>query len=412
MPGVEIETVTLDENIGHPLDAVLAQVDRSKTGPVMIVGLERSNPSAAKERPVLYALNMSRPEWPKELPRPLVFWVPEYLLGLMGREAPDFLDWRSDTLFFRETLGEDFAPLSSELWHNGWNQSMPERQRRRRIEELRARLATHVKKDDPVILAACADWAMELGNHLYRLSEWDAARESFASALDLEQKLGRAEKVADILNTLGVIDEVSGRKDVAEEELIAALKIHETSENKRGQINALANLANLYLHSGHLTLAMEYSQEALSLAQIAAIRDVLPTLYTLQLNIQLMAGDTRSAREVAEKAASATEATGSLLRHSELLHTLGVLSSLEGDWEKAEQQYQQALEIARQLGNKHGAAESVFNLGLLNLKRERAVAARAALTEAEQLFREVGDLAGAERAAARLRDLDTPHSLE
>lgn len=410
MPGVEIETVTLDEDIDHPLDAVLARVDRSKAGPVMILGLERSNPSSAKERPILYALNMSRPEWPKELPRPLVFWVPEYLLGLMGREAPDFLDWRSDTLFFPESAGEDFVPLVSDIWRSGWNQSMPEPQRRRRIEELRARLAGLTETDDPVILAARAGWALELGNHLYRLSERSAAREIFLLALEIERRLGRTEQIADILGNLGAVDEISGLRSDAEEEFMAALKIHEASGNNRGQINALANLANLYLHSGGLELAMERSEEALGLAEAAEIRDVLPTLYTLQLNILLLGGDTQAAREVAEKAISATETTGSPLRHAELLHALGVLSSLEGDWEKAEQHYQQALDIARRLGDRQGAAESAFNLGLLNLKRERVIAARVALTEAEQLFRAIGDLAGVEKTEVLLGELGGPSS--
>ncbi|HEV7515230.1 MAG TPA: hypothetical protein VGR07_02915, partial [Thermoanaerobaculia bacterium] len=82
----------LDEHTTLPLDEILAQVSSEAQGPVMVLGLEWSCPSDATYHPVLERLNLSRPRWPIELPRPVVFWVPEYMLGLLGREAPDFLD--------------------------------------------------------------------------------------------------------------------------------------------------------------------------------------------------------------------------------------------------------------------------------------------------------------------------------
>ena len=44
-----------------------------------------------------YYRNRFSQTWPGS-GQPVVFWVADYLVGLLGREAPDFFDWRSDTL--------------------------------------------------------------------------------------------------------------------------------------------------------------------------------------------------------------------------------------------------------------------------------------------------------------------------
>ncbi len=81
----------------------------------MVLGLEESNDPSDAEHPVLWTLNLSRPDWPQKLPRPVVLWVPEYMLGLLEWEAPDFLDWRSDTMNFGDMSLEEVNALTSHL---------------------------------------------------------------------------------------------------------------------------------------------------------------------------------------------------------------------------------------------------------------------------------------------------------
>ncbi|MCP4664573.1 MAG: hypothetical protein GY856_55010, partial [bacterium] len=68
MPEVALRTVELEADVADPLAAVLAQLPAGSQGPVMVRGLERSNPSTQAEHPVLRTLNLGRPEWPRKLP--------------------------------------------------------------------------------------------------------------------------------------------------------------------------------------------------------------------------------------------------------------------------------------------------------------------------------------------------------
>lgn len=405
MPGVEIETVTLDEEIGHPLDAVLERVDRSKTGPLMIVGLERSNPSSAKERPILYALNMSRPEWPKKLPRPIVFWVPEYLLGLMGREAPDFLDWRSDTLFFPDSTAEDFLLLRSEVWLSELSESMSEGQRRARIKELKSRLASHSEVDDPVIMAAQASWYKELGILLYRMGELSGARESYLMALEIERKLRREDRVADLLGNLGLIDYALGKVGDAENRLLEALRIHRRLRKRYGEATGLTNLASIQLESGRIESAEQYVHQAMEVARESGFSQVMPLLHNMIFGLAVARRDP-TALKLGEEALSEASKAGLLSTRAEILHNLGLLFSLEGDLNRAEQCYREALEISRMLGMRVDSAKALLSIGALQILREDNVAAREALKEAERLSLEIGAQPTAQKAEALLAILD------
>jgi tetratricopeptide (TPR) repeat protein len=410
MPGVDIETVALDENTDHPLDAVLAQLDRGKTGPVMIVGLERSVPSDASEHPVLDALNLSRPDWVSELPRPLVFWVPDYLLGLIGREAPDFLDWRSDTLFFPEVPGEELVSLDSNIWLGEMNRLMPEAQRRSRIEELKSRLTHGCNYEDQVILAARADWLVELGRHLYSLDEWSAARESYLEAFGIEQELGRQDKIAGLIGNIAALDVSAGELERAEDGYRRALAIQENSKDRRGQIFTLGGLTELKLRAGLFEVAEELCLKALELANDSDNGDALSYLYTLLVKIKLNQHDLRAAREAAEKALATTQETASGLRNSNLMSTLGVLLFLEGDFARARQLMEEAESIARLLGDRTGLAGSLFLLGVILFQNEQLAEAESTVRQARELYEQVKNEAGKRRADEFLRQLSPPAS--
>lgn len=403
---MEIETVTLDESIEHPLDAVLAQVDRTKNGPVMIVGLERSNPSAAKERPILYALNMSRPDWPKEIPRPLVLWIPEYLLGLMGREAPDFLDWRSDTLFFPDPATGGLLPLKSEVWLSGQRESKSEEQRRARIRELESRLAVSPDADDPVVMAARSGWYEELGNLLFQAGDLNAARTCYLASLEVERKLGREEGIADALGNLGLISYAAGEAGDAEKALFEVLGIHRKLGKRYGEATGLANLASVALESNRIDDAEAYARQAREVARDAGLQHLMPFLSNIDFGVAVARRDP-AAQSLGREALAEASRADLLPVRAQVLHNLGVLFSREGDLDRAEQAYKEALEISRVLGMRAESAKSLLDIGALYALREDVGAAIEVLTEAEQLSLETGDRVTSQRARDLLATLDS-----
>jgi hypothetical protein len=95
--GKTLHTVRLDSQTSDPLDDLISQVPKP-TGPVVLTGLDQAVPLGQRVHPVLRNLNIRRPQWPEKVGQPVVLSVPESVWPMAAREAPDFLDWRSDTV--------------------------------------------------------------------------------------------------------------------------------------------------------------------------------------------------------------------------------------------------------------------------------------------------------------------------
>ena len=84
----------------------LAEIGHPQPPPACIhlTGLELAVPADESTIQPLRLLNLHRARW-RELGCPVVLWVPEYLLGMLLRRAPDFADWRSAAILFQSPSG-------------------------------------------------------------------------------------------------------------------------------------------------------------------------------------------------------------------------------------------------------------------------------------------------------------------
>lgn len=367
MPGVRIDTVELDETTVEPLDAVMAQLPPEGAGPVMITGLEKAVSSAEPEHPVLFHLNLSRPEWPRKVPRPVVLWVPEYVLGFLGREAPDFLDWRSDTLHFPEPAEQELWLFDSKIWQGGEDGRMPEPERRARIAELRARLAQGIDTADPSVLAAYSDWTIELGSHLFFLGELKEAERMLRGALAVEEALDRPQKRATLCHKLGEVYLAMGR--FVESECFFSNAISLRTEEADPLENALS-------YSKLILLKVQQGETAKIPDLLSKFSELLPTFSFLEEESTENRADLESSGKLADMYTSA------LLSLSEGRHWLD-----EGDLEQAEAAATRALAANQQLGHQAGAAEDYILLGQVYRKR-------GDLDQAEKYFQRVLEIGG------------------
>ncbi len=215
MPGTSIHVVRVAPGTVDILAEIQAQTDGRPRGPVMVVGLEHALDPTLEKHPVLESLNLRRPEWPDAVGRPTVFWAPERLVGLLLRRAPDFFDWRSDTLVFPELTSVALRPLESRTWVYGPDPRLTVEERGERIEELRSRIAAHRHSDDPVVLRSLVGWWDEIADHLVLRGELDEAlRIRREEELPVYERLGDVRgraitmgRIADVLQARGELDE-------------------------------------------------------------------------------------------------------------------------------------------------------------------------------------------------------------
>jgi tetratricopeptide (TPR) repeat protein len=390
MPSAHFETVELGENVENPLDSIVERLSRETEGSLMILGLERSNPSSLPDHPVLFALNLSRPEWPRRLPVPVVLWVPEYLLGLLEREAPDFMDWRSDTVFFPEPAAEDLVPLDARLWGGGGDRSMPEHQRRSRMEELHSRLAGQAESEDPIVLAARASWLSELGEHALLLGELVDAERYFREAFASGERLDRPGLIAPLYNSLGAVLEAQGRMEEAERLVRNGLAIEQSLGNEEGMAVDYGNLAVLLTHKSHFAEAREMFLRASEIhSRLGDTQGVARNSLNLA-SLELELGNLADAEEGLRRGLAMYDQIGHHQGMALAYGNLAVLLIDQGDLREAEELLREATKLSLQLGDLAGAASLHLRFGLVHARRGETAQAQEAWMRARDLYSEMG----------------------
>jgi tetratricopeptide (TPR) repeat protein len=262
--------VELTLSRGEPPEMVYEQIarvsERAPAGAVISVdGLDVLAPSRDPDW-FLRQLNWRRAAY-RRLARPLLLWVPEYLLRLMMRHAPDFFDWHSGFYEFTtpetalgETIRQTYAVGDAE------QVDLTAAQKRERIATLRGLLDEYVG-EEPEISRARASLLGKLGILYYSLGEVARAVEYYEDALTIAREIGDRRGEGNRLGNLGNAYRALGEVARAIEYYEQALAIAREIGDRRGEGNSLGNLGNAYSALGEVSRVIEYYEEALAIAR-------------------------------------------------------------------------------------------------------------------------------------------------
>lgn len=183
LPGHLARVIRLDARTEDALEVVLAQSrdigagkapSSSEATVLMVVDLELAVPSDGTRLQVIHNLNLRRSEWRDRITCPVVFWVPEYLAAICTREAPDFFDWRRETIRFPHHPLDQHGVVSEDT--RGTIGSLPTADfRLRRLYELESRLRLPAGPPSAGQVLRLVEWQGEATGHQIFLGHRDAA---------------------------------------------------------------------------------------------------------------------------------------------------------------------------------------------------------------------------------------------
>jgi tetratricopeptide (TPR) repeat protein len=178
---------------------------------LFVYGLEHHLPSGDPERAqqTLRALNWRRAAY-QRLGRPLAFWLPEYALAMVAREAPDFYDWNSGVFEIevpqpqREALLADALALPDEA-----EASLPVEEKRARLRLLEG-LWEEYRGESLAERQARLQVALKMARLHESLGDYNQARRLYEESLHIAEELGDRAGVARVLHNLGVLAQQQG----------------------------------------------------------------------------------------------------------------------------------------------------------------------------------------------------------
>jgi tetratricopeptide (TPR) repeat protein len=268
-PGLRVQTIS--PGCTDILAEAITTVGPDDLPGLFLAGLESCVSSSQTDHPVLRALNASREAWAGKFHCPVLFWVPEYVMRILYRQARDLMAWRSHQFEFGPEPAElDMADSLSVLADTmAANLSLEEK--RFRIAELEGRIA-QVGPDIPdTLVPHMATWMIELATLRKILGDLAAAREELDKALDLLDRpssqgaMGDDDrdrlravargKIADILQARGELDEALR---MLREEVIPAF---ERLGAVRDRAVAMGRIADILQARGELDEALRIRRE-------------------------------------------------------------------------------------------------------------------------------------------------------
>lgn len=196
-----------------------------------------------------------------------------------------------------------------------------------------------------------------------------SAQQVCEQAVDLFRMSGDSRGQADVMLTLGNIQTHQGELDKARKTYEAAMKCHQMVGSDMGRANARGNLGNLCLQTGDLEQALSYHRAALAIHEQTGNP-------VGRANALSNIGNVRLREQKFDEAQRSYKAALEIFR--------------QGEHAKALDMYERGLSIHTQIGNPHGRATALTNLGSLLSRMKRRDEALEALDEARKLYLELG----------------------
>jgi len=249
------------------------------------------------------------------------------------------------------------------------------------------RLAEHVLEAEgkEAFVDAFVD---ECGKALMDLGLLDAFVSLSERALEVVEKGSKEE--ATVTGNLGLVYEIRGELDKAEEMHKKSLEIEEKLGRLEGIANQYGNLGLIYQRRGELEKAEELYNMVLKIEEKLGRPDSIANAYGNLGVIYMDRSDLDKAEEMNRKSLEINEKLGRLEGVATDYGNLGNVYYEHRELDKAEEMHKKSLEIKEKLGLQEGMANSYGNLGAVYKQRGDIEKAKECWEKAEDLCRKIG----------------------
>jgi tetratricopeptide (TPR) repeat protein len=274
LPDLRIQFIPLREPVRNLLYVLREVLESPPPDAVFLYGIEGWLTAGveAEDDSFIRNLNAARNHFPREVPCPLVFWLPQHILTTLARGAADFCSVRSGIYSFSappEVRDRMERLLTSDGMTSMAGLAFDEKHER--VETLAGMLAEYealpTELRDPLaesrLMNSLATLHQVLGN-------FEAAEPLFQRALGIRQASSTPDQhTASILNDLAHLYYSRGRSAEAESLYRQALEIQEATLGPNHSITAstLNNLADLYRSEARYVEAEPLYRRALEIQE-------------------------------------------------------------------------------------------------------------------------------------------------
>jgi eukaryotic-like serine/threonine-protein kinase len=273
----------------------------------------------------------------------------------------------------------------------------------KRIEGLRAFGRVDVKSGNTQkgleSLARAQSLAIELGDEAerarvlqvigvayYLIPRYDDALKTLQESLDIKKRLNMKKGIAESLDMMATVQDLTGKSDVALNNYTQALTIMRDLGDKQGTADVLTDLGALKLEHGKYDEALKLFKESLQLHIEVHNETSLGLVLNNIGSIYLAKGDFDNARTYFTQALEVREKLKVTVDILDTTHNLAETAMKTGQFDEAQAKYFRVMELRRSIGDMKGAATETSSMGALFADQGRYGAAISAQEDALKDF--------------------------
>jgi eukaryotic-like serine/threonine-protein kinase len=228
------------------------------------------------------------------------------------------------------------------------------------------------------------------------IPRYDEAIKSLQESLDIKKRLNMKKGIAESLDMMASIQDVTGKSDLALKNYNQALSIMRDLGDKQGTGDVLTDLGAFQQEHGKYDDALKFFKESLQI-QMDTHNEANQGLVLSNIgNAYLSKGDFDNARTYFTQALEVRQKLKVPGDIADTLHNLAETSLKTGQFDQAAEQYLKALQLRRDAGDQKGAAIESSGMGEMFAYQGRygaAVSAQADALKGLQESKEQGSMA-------------------
>jgi serine/threonine protein kinase/Flp pilus assembly protein TadD len=227
-----------------------------------------------------------------------------------------------------------------------------------------------------------------MGIGYYSIPRYEDALKSFEESLEIKRRLNMQKGIAESLDMMATIQDLTGHSDLALKNYTDALSIQRALGNKQGIGDVSLDLGAFQEEHGKFDQALKYYKESLQI-QIETHNETNQSLVLNNIGGAYESkGDLDNARTYFTQALALREKLKVPKDIADTLHNLAEISTNTGKFDQALEQYLKALQLRRDSGDQKGAAIESSGMGVVFAYQGRYGAAIKSQKEALDQFQQ------------------------
>ncbi len=296
-------------------------------------------------------------------------------------------------------------------------------------------------RDKPMICIVYGN----MGNVHYMKNDLELAQEYYTRSSEILKNLGHLAAYANVLNNIGLVCYLRGDLDEGIEHTNRSLEINKRIEDRRGMVlsynslgyfqylrgdmktamdvlrkgleigkeidfkkcvaNILTNMGHVHIEKEEYETALDHYNQSLEFREAAGLkRDIIESQYCIS-RTYLELHDVKTAREYAEKAVETSIEIKDDVCEAKSRCALGTLHREEKAWDEGFKEFENAIHILEEKGDKESRASAHYDFGLLLGAKGDYDKAVEQLEKANNLFEIMGQTLWVEKCGKALGEL-------